>query len=92
MKADGADIAAAIEKYLVDSFLLSADELGADDSLIGSGVIDSTGAMEVVAFLEEQFGVEIDDEDLVPENLDSIAQLTRFVESKLHRPEDPPRP
>ena len=74
---------AAIRSYVVDSFLLGDDE-GLDDeaSLIESGIVDSTGIVEIVTFLEETFGIEVDDDDLVPDNLDSIARLTAFVGRK----------
>ena len=51
-------------------------------SLIEAGVIDSTGVLELVGFLEEEFDIRIEDEDLVPENLDSIDNIIRFVERK----------
>ena len=53
-----------------------------EDSLLDAGVIDSLGILDLVAFLEETFGVQASDEDLNPENFDGIATLVRFVESK----------
>jgi len=50
-----------------------------DDSLVEGGVIDSTGVMELIEFLEAQFGIEVADEDTVPSNLDTVGNLTRFV-------------
>jgi acyl carrier protein len=76
------DTATTIREYIVESFLLGKQDLDDDVSLIDSGIIDSTGAMEVVAFLEESFGISIRDEELVPANLDSVARLTNFVERK----------
>jgi acyl carrier protein len=55
---------------------------GDDDSLVEGGIIDSTGVMELIEFLESQFGIEVSDEDTVPANLDTIANLTRFVQRK----------
>lgn len=53
-----------------------------DSSFLDLGVIDSTGVLEVVAFLEQEFDVKVDDMEIVPENFDSIANLVRFVEQK----------
>ena len=50
-----------------------------DESLVEGGVIDSTGLMELIEFLEAEFGIEVADEDTVPSNLDTVANLTRFV-------------
>ena len=75
-----------IRAYLVENFLLGDDSaLDASDSLLDSGVVDSTGMMELVAFLEQQFGVEVANEDLIPENLDSIMNIVGFVRRKLER-------
>ncbi len=75
---------ARIRRFVVDTFLLGDDDgLGDTDSLIDGGTIDSTGVMEVVAFLEETYGIAIDDDELVADNLDSIERLTKFVDSKL---------
>jgi acyl carrier protein len=56
--------------------------LGDGDSLIDAGLIDSTGVLELVGFLEQEFGIDVADEDLVPENLDSIARLAAFIDRK----------
>lgn len=75
-------IAGEVRGYIVESFLLDPDELTAQTSLIGSGVIDSTGMMEVVDFVEESFGIEVDDRELIPENFDTVERLANFVISK----------
>lgn len=75
--------ATVIRAYIVDSFLLGDDDgLDDDASLIEAGVVDSTGIVEIVTYLEETFGIEVDDDDLVPENLDSISRLAAFVDRK----------
>jgi acyl carrier protein len=80
------DIASRIRGYIVESFLFGDDGgLQDSDPLIESGVIDSTGVMEIVAFLEETFSMEIDEEDLVADNLDSIERLAAFVARSLSR-------
>lgn len=50
-----------------------------DESLVEGGIIDSTGVLELIEFLESQFGIEVSDDDTVPRNLDTVANLTRFV-------------
>jgi acyl carrier protein len=73
-----------IREFLAANFFLgdNPSELSGSTSLIEAGVIDSTGVLELVGFLEEQFGIRIGDEELVPENLDSIDNIVRFVERK----------
>jgi acyl carrier protein len=77
-------ISSKIRGYIRDSFLFGSDQkLSDEDSLLDAGVIDSTGAMELVSFLESEFRVDVSDRDLVPENLDSVAAMTAFVTRKL---------
>jgi len=73
-----------IRSYIVKNFLFGVDDgnLKADDSLLEKGVIDSTGVLEVVAFLDEQFGVTVQDDELVPANFESIQKLAAFVNRK----------
>lgn len=59
-------------------------EIGNDDPLLGSGLVDSLGVLEVVAFLEDEFGLAVTDEELLPENFRSIAGLAAFVKDKLN--------
>ena len=68
----------------MENFLLGDDlrTLPGDASLIEAGIIDSTGVLELVGFLERTYGLRIADNDLIPENLDSIDRVVRFVESK----------
>lgn len=77
------DPTVTIRTYIVENFLFSDDE-GLDDdvSLLETGIIDSTGALELVVFLEEMFGFDVPDADLIPENLDSISALARYVQRK----------
>lgn len=70
--------------FIVENYLYGqAVEFSDDDSLQERGIIDSTGVLELVAFLEERYGVRVADEDLLPENLDSINRLARFLQTKL---------
>lgn len=73
-----------LRAFLAETFVLGPeDELHEDTSLLGAGILDSTGVLEVVAYLETRYGIEIADEDIVPENMDSIQGLSRFVSSRL---------
>ena len=68
---------------MTENFLVGTGGLSDDASLIACGVVDSTGVLEVVTFLESTFDVTIDDDDLLPENLDSIAaRMVALVERK----------
>ncbi len=73
-----------VRKYVVENLLISEDEAGFSDeqSFLETGLIDSTGILEVIFFLENEFDLEIDDEEMIPENLDSVANIGRFVLSK----------
>jgi acyl carrier protein len=76
-----------LRKFVGDNFLFgqSGDDLPATESFIESGIIDSTGILELVSFVEQEFGVKIEDEELIPENLDSIHKLMVFVDGKSSR-------
>ena len=78
------EIKLKVRNFVVDNFLFgNANGLADDTSFLEAGILDSTGVLEVVAFLEEQFGVRVDDDELTPENLDSIASIGAFVSRKL---------
>lgn len=76
-----------IRTFIVENFLFGQDEgLNDDTSFLDGGIIDSTGILELVNFLEEQFSIKVDDEELVPENLDSIVNVVNYLEKKIgHR-------
>ena len=73
-----------VREFIVNNFLFGQDgaELTDDASLLELGIIDSTGVLELVSFLEGGYQFKIDDEELVPENLDSIRNLSRFIRRK----------
>ena len=78
-------IANEIRKFIMETFLLDEDlNLSEEDSLLEKGVIDSTGVLELVAFIEETYQFKIKDEELVPENLDSIKNISQFIQTKLN--------
>ena len=84
MSLSTTEIKTKIRDFIVENFLFgSADDLVDDTSFLDGGIIDSTGVLELVEFLEEEFSVTIDDEELIPENLDSINCVTAFLEKKL---------
>ncbi|UCC98837.1 MAG: acyl carrier protein [Phycisphaerales bacterium] len=73
-----------VRKFVVDNFLFgNAKELKDNTSFMEEGIIDSTGILELVFFLEETFGMRIEDEELIPENMDSLQNIARFVAGKL---------
>jgi acyl carrier protein len=77
------NVSGTLRQYIVENFLFGQDsDISDNDSLMNNGVIDSTGLLEVVTFLENEFKVAVKAHELVPENFDSIAQITRFVASK----------
>lgn len=78
------DPRAEIRSFLVENFLFGDHEfpLADDDSLVRRGVVDSSGVLELVAFLEERFGIALADTEIVPDNLDSVERITRLVASK----------
>ena len=73
-----------LRTFLAANYFLGDDpsQLEASSSLIEAGLIDSTGVLELVGYLEEQFGIRITNEELLPENLDSIENIVGFVERK----------
>ena len=77
-----------IQRFILENYLFTSDTgaLGLDDSLLGRGIVDSTGMLEIIMFIEEQLGVIVRDEEMVPENLESIAQITAFVARKRGAP------
>ena len=74
-----------IRGFVQDSFFIGhhSESLGSDVSFLETGIIDSTGVLELVAFIEQSYGVTITDDELVPENLDSIRRVADFVQRKL---------
>jgi acyl carrier protein len=69
-----------IRAYIIENFLFGEDNnLKEDTSFLEEGIIDSTGVLELIEFLEEEFDIAIDDEDMIPENLDSLNNLEQFI-------------
>lgn len=77
------DIAKDLRHFVQESFLFGQEiSFSDDESFLELGLIDSTGVLELVAFLEGEHRIRVEDDELVPENLDSIGNLVRFIESK----------
>lgn len=78
------DIKTEIRTFIIDNFMMGMnhDELGDKDSLLDKGIVDSTGVLELVGFLEETFEIQIDDEELIPDNLDSVDKITAYINKK----------
>jgi acyl carrier protein len=73
-----------IRKFIMENFILDEEiNLSEEDSLLEKGIIDSTGVLELVAFIEETYQFKIQDEELIPENLDSIGNISRFILNKM---------
>ena len=74
---------AQVRTFVLGNFYVAdAKALADDTSLIDQGIVDSTGVLEVIGFVESAFGVTVTDDEMLPENLDSIAQIVAFVERK----------
>lgn len=77
-----------VRTFVVENFLFGQDgSLRNDESFLESGIIDSTGVLELVSFLQERFTICIEDDELVPANLDSVERVTRFVLRKVNTAE-----
>jgi len=74
----------SIREFIKSNFLFGSNDtkFSDDDSFFETGIIDSTGMLELVSFVESEFGIEVADTELVPENLDSINRLVGFIDRK----------
>jgi acyl carrier protein len=79
------DIERNIERFIVDEIMLGDKntKLDPDQSLITSGIVDSLALLRLIAFIEEQFSVKVEDEEVIPDNFDTITIMKNFVEQKL---------
>ena len=74
-----------VREFIKDNFMYRDDraELADTESLLDAGLIDSTGILELVAFIETEFSIQMADTDIVPDNLDSVDTIVRYVEGKI---------
>jgi acyl carrier protein len=79
------NIKAQVRAYIVDNFIMggNADHLKDGDSFMETHVVDSTGFLELVSFIEETYGFSVTDDDMVPENLDSLDNIDAYVRRQL---------
>jgi acyl carrier protein len=74
----------AVKVFIIENFLFGEEEqLKLDTDFFDKGIIDSTGVIELVSFLEETFNISVDDEELIPENLSSLQKIDVFLSKKL---------
>ena len=79
------NIKARVRAYIVDNFIMGGDgaQLQDADSFMETHVVDSTGFLELVSFIEETWALTVDDDEMVPENLDSLDNIDAYVRRKL---------
>ena len=78
------DLVNPVRDFVIENFLFGeSGDFSEDTSFIDSGIIDSTGILELVAFLEETYDLNIEDDELLPENFNSLNEISRFLESKI---------
>jgi len=73
-----------IRTFVIENFIIdeNPDQLENDQSFLESGIIDSTGILELVSFIEEHYSIKIEDEELIPDNLDSVNNVVKFINKK----------
>jgi len=73
-----------IRNYILENYLFTDDDsaLVNSDSFLEKGILDSTGILEVIFFIEDEFGVKVEDDEMVPDNLDSVDNITGFIGRK----------
>ena len=81
------DITNVVKEFVVDTFLFGdADALQDDTSFMSGGIIDSTGILELIAFLEKNYGVKVQPEEMIPANLDSVNKVAQYIAEKRSTP------
>ncbi len=74
-----------VRHFIVENFLFGDGQwLKEDTSFLEKGIIDSTGILELVLFLEETYNMKIEDDELIPENLDNLQNIARFIDQKVN--------
>lgn len=74
-----------LRSFILENYLFSDDQslLADQDSFLDKGILDSTGILELIFYLEEEFGVQVADGDMLPENLDSVDNLVRYLDERI---------
>lgn len=74
-----------VRNFIVENFLYGQDDgFGDDISFLEKGIIDSTGILELVTFVEDKFSITVEDEELIPDNFDSLVKLSSFISRKMN--------
>ncbi len=77
------DVKEKVRQFIISNFYVADPAaLNDDASLLDAGIVDSTGVLEVITFIEGEFGITVDDAEMVPENLDAVNHITAFVQKK----------
>lgn len=74
-----------VREFVLRNYLFTTEQsaLKSEDSFMKSGIMDSTGILEMIMFLHDEFGVDVMDDEMIPENLDSVQNVVAFVSKKL---------
>lgn len=80
------DIKDKIKQFIIDNFFFgsTSESFADDDSFLENGIIDSTGILEIIEFIEETYEIKVENEELVPENLDSLNNVSQFIQKKMN--------
>jgi acyl carrier protein len=80
---EGMDVPESIKAYVVENFLFGDDSrIGPGTDFLENGILDSTGVLELVGFLEEKFGIRVEDDELVPDNMNSLEKISLYISKK----------
>ncbi len=84
MMSEATEVRLQLRRYIAENLLFSDKEYPFEDdaSFLKNGVVDSTGVMELVAYVEQKFGITVDPKEVVPNNFDSIKNLSAFIKQK----------
>jgi len=74
-----------IRLYVLENYMFTNDqgELSNEDSFLEKGILDSTGILEIINLLEDDFGITVEDDEMIPGNLDSVSNILAFIERKI---------
>ena len=73
-----------IRDYILENFLFTDDQsaLSSTDSFLEKGLVDSTGILEIMTFIEDEYEFSVEDDEMIPENLDSVINIVKFIGKK----------
>jgi len=76
-----------VRDFILENYLFTdkQSELNNEDSFLEKGIIDSTGILEVIYFIEDEYSIKVEDEEMIPENLDSVNNIVNFIKNKIAR-------